>query len=81
MLSKRLLGLAAAALFAVPAGSALAAPVLFWSDQGTPVEEQQAMRDTCSRASAARSTSSRRTPARWSPASRPKPRPARAPSA
>jgi multiple sugar transport system substrate-binding protein len=48
MLSKRLFGLAAAALFAVgaPSTAALAAPILFWSDQGTPVQEQQAIRDT-----------------------------------
>ncbi len=48
MLSKRLFGLATAALFAAGASAttALAAPILFWSDQGTPVEEQQAIRDT-----------------------------------
>ncbi len=48
MRSKRLLGLATAALFVAGASatSALAAPILFWSDQGTPVEEQQAIRDT-----------------------------------
>ena len=45
MLSKRLFGLATAALFAVTATTAFAAPVLFWSTQGTPVEEQQAIRD------------------------------------
>ena len=31
---------------AEPATTAFAAPVLFWSAQGTPVEEQQAIRDT-----------------------------------
>ncbi len=48
MSSKRLLGLATAALFVAGASAtaAFAAPVLFWSDQGTPVEEQQAIRDT-----------------------------------
>ncbi len=46
MISKRLFGLATAALFAATATTAFAAPVLFWSDQGTPVEEQQAIRDT-----------------------------------
>ena len=47
MRSKRLLGLATAALFVAAARDrASAAPVLFWSDQGTPVEEQQAIRDT-----------------------------------
>ncbi len=48
MRSKRLLGLATAALFAAGASAtaAFAAPILFWSDQGTPVEEQQAIRDT-----------------------------------
>ncbi len=46
MLSKRLFGLAGAALLAASATTALADPILFWSDQGTPVEEQQAIRDT-----------------------------------
>jgi multiple sugar transport system substrate-binding protein len=48
MQSRRLLGLAAAAAFAAGASAttALAAPILFWSDQGTPVEEQQAIRTT-----------------------------------
>ena len=48
MLSKRLFGLAAAALFAagVSATTASAAPILFWSTQGTPVQEQQAIRDS-----------------------------------
>lgn len=46
MLSKRLFGLATAALFTATATTAFAAPILFWSDQGTPVEEQQAIRDT-----------------------------------
>ena len=46
MLSKRLFGLATAAVFMAGASAASAAPILFWSDQGTPVEEQQAIRDT-----------------------------------
>lgn len=48
MLSRRLLELATAAAFAAGASAttALAAPVLFWSDQGTPVQEQQAIRTT-----------------------------------
>lgn len=48
MRSKRLFGLATAALFMAGASAttAFAAPILFWSDQGTPVEEQQAIRDT-----------------------------------
>ncbi len=46
MLNKRLFGLATIAVLAVGASAASAAPVLFWSDQGTPVEEQQAIRDT-----------------------------------
>ena len=45
MLSKRLFGLTAAAFFAATATAASAAPILFWSDQGTPVQEQQAIRD------------------------------------
>ncbi len=48
MRNRRLLGLATAAFFVAGASAttALAAPILFWSDQGTPVEEQQAIRDT-----------------------------------
>ena len=46
MRSKRLLGLATAAVFMAGATAASAAPILFWSTQGTPVEEQQAIRDT-----------------------------------
>jgi multiple sugar transport system substrate-binding protein len=47
MHSKRLFGLATAALLVAGASTtaAFAAPILFWSDQGTPVEEQQAIRD------------------------------------
>ncbi len=47
MNSKRLLKLAGAAILVATASAtaASAAPVLFWSDQGTPVEEQQRIRD------------------------------------
>ncbi len=45
----RLIQAMAAAMLVAGAGatsSALAAPILFWSNQGTPVNEQQAIRDT-----------------------------------
>ena len=81
MRSKRLLGLATAAVFMAGATAASAAPILFWSTQGTPVEEQQAIRDTVLKGFDGQVDFSPQDKGPSTPASRPKPRPARARSA
>src|SRR5690349_14870530 len=45
MAYKGILKLAAVALLAASASAVQAAPILFWSSQGTPAEEQQRIRD------------------------------------